>query len=364
MNTPADSGNDSLIDAALVRSLHRGAAVTGSITIPAVPAMLEEYVGLCIETFTAFGVQFDDEQRDNLRKILDSELNQAFTSSPRSEILITYDSPVGRSVNYHVSARWSSVESAYDHWVSTREPPFFGKEADARVIAASQEVADPSECPVLDIGAGTGRNALALARRGHPVDALEMSGGFAELLREQARKETLSIRVIQQEITAARELLPRDYRLIVVSEVASDFRSTDELRALFEIAAECLLPGGHLVMNLFLPEGDYVPDESARQRGLQAYSAIFTREELAVATAGLELECCDETEVLSYEKKHLPPESWPPTKWYEGWVSGLDVFSFETKIPPTSAPISLRWLVYRKTSTLTSASTDGIPNER
>lgn len=352
------------MNTALVRSLHRNAVVSGSIVLPAVPTMLDEYVDMCITTFAAFGAIFNDEQRDNLRKVLESELDQAFRSSPRSEILITYDSPVGLSANYHVSARWSSVESAYDRWVSTREPPFFGKEADARVISVSQEVVDPTACPVLDIGAGTGRNSLALARRGHPVDALEMSGNFAELLREQAGKESLSIRVIQREITAARDLLPRDYRLIVVSEVASDFRSTDELRALFEIAAECLLPGGYLVMNLFLTDSDYVPSHAARQRGQQAYSSIFTREELAAATAGLALELSDETEVLSYEKEHLPTEAWPPTKWYESWVSGLDVFSFEPETPTKSAPISLRWLVYRKISTPAPAGTEGKSHER
>ena len=55
------------------------------------------------------------------------------------------------------------MEAAYEDWISTREPPLFGTEPDARVWALASEAADPSTHPILDIGAGTGRNALALA---------------------------------------------------------------------------------------------------------------------------------------------------------------------------------------------------------
>lgn len=44
--------------------------------------------------------------------------------------------------------------------ISTREPPLFGTEPDARVWALANEAADARTHPVLDIGAGTGRNAL------------------------------------------------------------------------------------------------------------------------------------------------------------------------------------------------------------
>jgi 16S rRNA A1518/A1519 N6-dimethyltransferase RsmA/KsgA/DIM1 with predicted DNA glycosylase/AP lyase activity len=36
---------------------------------------------------------------------------------------------------------------------------------------------------MLDIGGGTGRNTLALARRGHPVDVVEMTPKFADTIR-------------------------------------------------------------------------------------------------------------------------------------------------------------------------------------
>ena len=90
-------------------------------------------------------------------------------------------------LNYHVKAEWSTIENAYEYWVASREPPLFGTEPDARVWALAGEAADPSTHWVLDIGAGTGRNTLALARRGHPVDAVEMTPKFADIIRAEAR---------------------------------------------------------------------------------------------------------------------------------------------------------------------------------
>ena len=102
---------------------------------------------------------------------------------------------------------------------------------------------------MLDIGAGTGRNTLALARRGHPVDAVEMTPKFADIIRAEAERQALNVRVIQRDVFATMDDLRSDYRLIVLSEVVSDFRTTQQLRAMFELAARCLMPGGRLVFN-------------------------------------------------------------------------------------------------------------------
>ena len=346
MTSPAEGTEKEDLRSSLVRTLHRRSIANGSITLPAVPALLDEYVSTCLMTFRALGVEFDANQIEHLRKTLEDQIAQAFAQSPRSSIVITYDSPVGQLVNYHVQPQWTSVEKTYDAWVATREPPYFGSEPDARVWTIAAQFTDPRECAVLDIGAGVGRNSLPLARRGHPVDALEVSGNFADVLREQARTQSLGIRVIQRDLFAARDYLPGDYGLIIVSEVATDFRSVEDLRFLFELASSALTDEGYLVVNCFLARDDYEPDDAARQVGQQTYSSIFTREELAVATAGLPIELIDDTSVYDYEHANLPSESWPPTGWYEGWVLGQDVFP----VNRPDIPIELRWLVYRRMS--------------
>ncbi len=329
---------------AMTRRLLRRAVSRGEITLPAVPGMLDEYVQTCDELFTSLGVRFTAEELAQLRGVIDGQLAEAYAASPRSDIVITYDAPVGLTANYHVAAKWFTVDGAYDNWVATREPPLFGTEPDARVWALAGETDSPSEFPILDVGAGTGRNSLALARRGHPVDAVEMTPKFAELLRADAARQSLDVRVIQRDVFETVQDLRDDYQLILLSEVVSDFRTIEQLKGVFALAAHGLAPGGRLVFNIFLPRGEYVPDPAARELGQQCYTSIFTAAELRDAAAGQPLELICDDSVHDYEKDQLPAEGWPPTSWYANWVSGLDVFD----VAREESPIEMRWLVYRK----------------
>jgi 2-polyprenyl-3-methyl-5-hydroxy-6-metoxy-1,4-benzoquinol methylase len=329
---------------AMARRLYRRAVASGRIAIPAVPSMIDEYVKMCDAIFRAIGVVFNDAELTHLRSVLVGELATAFTASPRSEIVITYDSPSGSVVNYHVKAEWFSLEAEYEKWFTTREPPFFGTEPDARVWKLSMQALRPEEFPILDLGAGTGRNSIPLARRGHPVDAIELTEKFTDFIRQANQRESLNIRVIQQDFFVDLIDLRRDYQLIIMSEVTSDFRTSDQLRKIFILAAQLLAPGGCLVFNSFLAKEGYVLNDDARQLGQQFYSATFTRNELATAATGLPISLISDEPVYEYEKANLPAVAWPPTGWYEGWVSGQDVFDLEREV----SPIELRWLVYQK----------------
>jgi len=327
------------------RRLLRRAVAHGEITLPAVPGMLEDYLATCLSLFSTLGVHFTPDETAQLRNALLTQLDAAFTASPRSEIVISYDAPTGSRLNYFIKAKWHSVQGAYENWLSTRKPPLFGSAPDARLLALADETPVPAEAPVLDIGAGTGRNALALARRGHPVDAVEMTVAFVEALQADAQRESLPVRLIARDMFAALPELRRDYHIILLSEVVSDFRNTAELRAMFELAASCLAPGGQLLFNIFLAHDGYTPDAAALALGQQCYTSIFTRAELDAARAQLPLTLCSEESVYDYEKAHLPAAAWPPTSWYVDWVCGLDVFDVERQ----DCPIDLRWLVFRKT---------------
>jgi len=276
--------------------------------------------------------------------VLEAELAKAFKSSQRSDVLISFQVPFGTGLNYRVEAEWRTIEADYDNWVVTRPAPLFGTEPDARVLALAAEAADPTTHRVLDIGAGTGRNALALARRGHPVDAVEMTPKFADILRSEAESESLVVHVIQSDVFTAVEGVHEEYQLMVLAEVVPDFRTTRELGGVFELAAECLAPGGNLVFNAFLARPGYTPDNTARELGQQCNTMIFTRDEVAEAVADLPLELVGDDSAYEYEKAHLPAGAWPPTGWFEGWSSGLDVFDVRRE----DSPIELRWLVYRK----------------
>lgn len=356
---PRQFGSDpnARVEPDAIRRMYRGSVVTGEITIPAVPAMLDEYLHLCATLFGAVGRPFTKDQLQHLKDALKRQLTEAFSASPRSMIVISYNAPSGGGLNYHINAQWFTVAGAYENWTATREPPLFGSEPDARVMALADEAEDRSSYPILDIGAGTGRNALALARLGHPVDAVEMTPAFATDIRTEAQRDSLNVRVIERDVFTTIDDLRRDYQLILLSEVVCDFRTTQQLRGLFELATQCLPPGGLLLFNAFVAHRDYVPDDAARQLGQQSYTGFFTQDEFAGASAALPLQLISDVPAYDYEKANLPADAWPPTGWYEKWASGLDLFD----LPRERCPIELRWLVYRRTGPTESPLPDHTP---
>ena len=342
---PPRSFDPSVLHEAMARRVHRRAEAEGQITLPAVPGLVDEYVKMCETIFAGMGVQYTAEQSAQLKTVLKGELTTAYKTSPRSVVVISFHAPFGTILNYRVTADWLTIEADYDRWVAIRPAPLFGTEPDARVWELAGEAADPRTHRVLDIGAGTGRNALALARRGHPVDAVEMTANFADTIRSEAESQSLDIRVIQSDVFTATDGVESEYQLIVVSEVVPDFRTPSQLRGLFELSAQLLAPGGRLVVNTFLPRPGYTPDDAARELGQQFNSMIFTRDEVTSAAAQLPLELIADDPAYEYEKTHLPEGAWPPTGWFDGWASGLDIFDVERE----ESPIELRWLVYQKT---------------
>ena len=305
---------------------------------------------MCENVCAIVGAQQTGAERTGLKAWIATELARAYSASHRSNIVIGYHAPFGIGMNFRVTAEWLTVAGDYDTWVGSREGPLFGTAADARVWALAEEAADPSTYRVLDIGAGTGRNALALARRGHPVDAVEMTPKFAEIIRSEAERESLDVHVIEGDAFDTMDGVRTDYQLIVASEVVPDFRTVQELRGVLELAADCLAPGGRVVFNTFLARPGYTPDSAALELGQQCNTMIFTRDEMTSAVAQLPLELVADDSAVEYEKTHLPQGAWPPTNWFEGWANGLDLFDVE----PEESPIELRWLVFTRSASAKS----------
>ena len=345
MEDPAvRSFNPSTLREAMARRLYRRSVAAGQITVPAVPSLIDEYVKMCDNLFASVGVQYSPEEFAQLRTVLAAQLAEAYQASSRSNIVISFHAPFGTALNYRVNTESVTIASAYDGWVTTREGALFGIEPDARVRALAGETADPSTSRVLDIGAGSGRNALALARGGHPVDAVEIAPKLAHIIRSEAERASLPVRVIERDVFETVDDVRRDYQLIVASELVPDFRTTQQLRAMFELAAYALASGGRLLFNSFLPREGYTPDNAARELGQQCNTMIFTWDEMASAAHLLPLELVADDSVYEYEKSRLPERAWPPTAWYADWASGLDVFDVER----AESPVDLRWLVYQK----------------
>jgi SAM-dependent methyltransferase len=318
------------LKASVIRRLTKKIGVEGRVRIPAVPSLLEDYVEKLRKIFAAYGRNFSEPEVDNLRTILDGKLKEGFAVSPYAHVIVRYASeqPPKIGIQYWVSTEISTIEDQYADWVKTRTPPYFGKHPDTKVMDLARSLGTPSEVPVLDIGAGTGRNTLPLARAGFPTDAVELSPDLANILKTEAAKEGLPVTLHQGDVLGERVELPKNrYRLIILCEVVSHFRSNAELRRLFERTSELLVPGGLLAFSVFLPVSGYQPDVLARELAQVFWCSLYSRDELKEAAAGLGFSLLSEESVYEYEKKNLPEEAWPPTGWFEEWS---------------------RWLVYRK----------------
>jgi hypothetical protein len=71
---PLRSTDPSTLREAMARRLYRRALVTGQITLPAVPEMLDEYVNMCDTVFAGGGVEFTEEELAHLETALEASV--------------------------------------------------------------------------------------------------------------------------------------------------------------------------------------------------------------------------------------------------------------------------------------------------
>ena len=93
----------------MARRLYRRSVVTGEISLPAVPGMVDEYVTMCDTLFAGVGRRFSAEQLAHVRTVLQGQLAEAYAASPRSTIVISFNAPIGMTLNYHVKPQWWTV---------------------------------------------------------------------------------------------------------------------------------------------------------------------------------------------------------------------------------------------------------------
>jgi SAM-dependent methyltransferase len=101
--------------------------------------------------------------------------------------------------------------------------------------------------PVLELGAGTGRLSLHLARRGYEVVAVELNRTLAETLRQRAGDESLPVEVV---VADARTLeLERRFPLVLASmQFVQLFLSPDERRSVLGACGRLLESDGVLAV--------------------------------------------------------------------------------------------------------------------
>ncbi|MCS6958571.1 MAG: class I SAM-dependent methyltransferase [Pseudanabaenaceae cyanobacterium SKYGB_i_bin29] len=321
-------------------------AARGELVFPCVPHLADHFFQQVHSLLLALGQNLKPQELESLRSTLHQRIQEGFQQSPHARLSFQYEPPdptVGLTSGLRIrfSTQILTIEDKYARWVKTRQGPLFGSHPDAKVMAVVQELGQPP-LRILDVGAGTGRNTLPLARLGHQVTAIELAPVFVQKLTESAQAEGLTIEVQLADILKT-PLPANTYDLIIVVEVISHFRSLSQVRQLLENSSQALKPGGKILFSTFLTIDNFVPTPMMREVAEVAWSFLVTPGELQECLAGLPLAIESNESAYDYERTFLPPAAWPPTKWFINWATGRDVF-------PTTAepPMSLRWILARR----------------
>jgi SAM-dependent methyltransferase len=309
---------------------------------PATPAM-ERIILQRIEALVRLiGRPFSRDDMEEVAGKVVPRLERGWAASPHGLITFSWESRSTPTydLTYVVALDNESTTDQYARWAVERAEPF-GVLPDAMVMHVA---AGLPGVRVLDIGAGSGRNAFALANAGHPVDALEPTLGFVALMQAKATELGLPVVAFEGDILSPSiELDPR-YGMAILSEVTSHFRKPEDLRLLFERLAGAIEPGGAVVVNVFLAEEGWTPGRLMRELAEVAWSTMYSRAELSAALDGLPFVLETLVPCTTFEAENLPEGAYPPTKWYDSWANGWDVFGVVKGVPP----VKLTWLVLRR----------------
>ena len=338
----------------ILNSLTSRTTYEGNITFPCVPSALDQYERQLQRLFTEFGKPLSVEEMTQVRELLQNNLRDGYQRGGSNYVVVNYQVTTAptlkKSLGVRVGVQVPTLDEQYKTWAAKRGDNPFGAHPDARVMSVVDMLAAAhppgTKFAALDVGAGPGRNAIPLARRGLQVDAIEMTPLFSEQLEATARQESLPLRLIHGDLFDMRTVIPLGkYSLACACEVVSHFRYGPPLRDFTERMCESLVPGGYLLYNVFLPRPGYQPDSLAREMAEIAWAALFTRAEVEDSIRGLPLRLVADDSVYDYEQAHLPVSAWPPTRWFEAWSRGWSIFPGGAEQIP---PAEMRWLLFQR----------------
>jgi len=131
----------------------------------------------------------------------------------------------------------------------------------------------------LDLGCGTGRNSLWLARHGWRVTGVDASSVGLSMALQSARESGVDLEVVEADLLQYRPAL-EGFDLVVVANI---HLATEHRAAFFSHASAAVAPGGHLFVT-----GHHL--DSLGRTGPPDPQRLFTLEMVADFAPGLEID--------------------------------------------------------------------------
>ena len=138
-------------------------------------------------------------------------------------------------------------EELFTNYAETYDKESFTKGTVGEVDFLEREFDYDKTKTILDIGCGTGRHAIELAKRGYHVTGIDLSESQLMQAKEKAQREHVDINFRQQDARTFRVEHPYD-GVIMICEGAFSLMETDEMNyRILENAEKSLKKGGKFI---------------------------------------------------------------------------------------------------------------------
>lgn len=141
--------------------------------------------------------------------------------------------------------RW--YEELFENYGETYDREAFTKGTIGEVDFIEEEIGRDKTKRILDLGCGTGRHAIELAKRGYKVTGLDFSESQLERARGKAAEAGVEVEFVRGDARDFRFEDPFDC-VLMICEGAFPLMETDEMNfRILENIARALKPGGKLI---------------------------------------------------------------------------------------------------------------------
>ena len=181
--------------------------------------------------------------------------------------------------------KWDERYQDQDRW-------FYGEEPNDFLVAQADRI--PSQGKILSVGEGEGRNAIFLLEKGYSVEAIDLSSVGLTKLSKRAQEKGLAER-LQTEVA---DLTKFEFGQQRYDAVIAIWCHGDEAmrRHLLTKAAECLKPGGCLILEAYTPAQLHF-----KTGGPPDATMMYTADEIQTWLGDLRCELLQEIERDIYE---------------------------------------------------------------
>ncbi len=143
-------------------------------------------------------------------------------------------------------AKW--YEELFDNYSKTYENEVFTKGTIGEIDFIEKEINYNKSIKILDIGCGTGRHSIELAKRGYDITGIDLSECMLEMAMKKAKEANFKVKFIKAD---ARKLkFKKEFDLaLIICEGGFALMETDEMNfMILKSARKSLKEGGKLIL--------------------------------------------------------------------------------------------------------------------